>query len=172
MSLSELVSSVAQPLLDLLPRISHRPASNEWGVYDCWFRGQGTFRGPYLHIPAITHIEYWAACEVPIDCGLQTLTTADGKNVAINVTAILKPSNPIELRKHCDLERWEEWAAMQIRGEVCDVVTGHNWEHLQDSSQELIETGVWSDFSEAGCWLQVLNVEDLTECFPLRTMSS
>ena len=60
MSLSELISSVAQPLLDLLPQVHARPASNEWGVKDSLWGKPRTFRGPLLHIPAITHVDYSA----------------------------------------------------------------------------------------------------------------
>ena len=56
------------------------------------------FTKPILHMPVTTHVEYWPKCEVPIDTGLQTLTTVDNKTVSVNATLIIKIKDPITLR--------------------------------------------------------------------------
>ena len=167
MSLSELISSVAQPLLDLLPQIHARPASNEIAVIDSLWGYPKTFRGPRLHIPALSHIEVYPASEIPIDTGLQSLTSVDGKTVAVNATTILKVRNPILLREIAGPE-WEEWASMKIRGIVCDVVTCHKWTQSLSQAAEFIEAESYEELWPCGLDVQVVVLEDASETIPLR----
>jgi len=167
MSLSELISSVAQPLLDLLPQVHARPASNEIGVVDSLWCHPKTFRGPLLHIPALTHVEVYPSCEIPIDTGLQSLTSVDGKTVAVNATTILKVRDPLLLRSVAGSE-WEEWAAMKIRGIVCEVITGHKWSQSLSQAAEFIEYDAYEELLPCGLAVQVVVLEDCTESIPLR----
>ena len=167
MSLSELISSVAQPLLDLLPQIHARPASNEIAVIDSLWSDPRTFRGPMLHIPALSHIEVYSASEIPIDTGLQSLTSVDGKTVAVNATTILRVRDPILLRTIAGTE-WEEWASMKIRGIVCDVVTCHKWTQSLAQAAEFIEAESYEELWPCGLNVQVVVLEDATETIPLR----
>ena len=171
MSLSELISSVAQPLLDLLPQVHSRPASNEWGVRDSLWGKPKTFRGPLLHIPAITHVEIYNSTEFTIDTGLQSLTTADGKTVAVNATAIVKVSDPLLLRTVTSYDGWAEWAAMNIRACVQDTVTGHGWEYTLRRGAEFIEEDSYNPLLSAGIELIQLVLEDATESIPIRLLS-
>ena len=167
MSLSELISSVAQPLLDLLPQVHARPASNEWGVKDSLWGKPRTFRGPLLHVPAITHVEIYPSHEVPIDTGLQTLTSFCGKTVAVNATTILRVFDPILLRSVAGIE-WQEYASMRIRGIVCEVVTGHKWSQSLNQAAEFIEFDSAADLHEVGIEVQQVVLEDCSETFPVR----
>ena len=167
MSLSELISSVAQPLLDLLPQVHARPASNEIAIIDSLWSYPKTFRGPRLHIPALSHIEVYPASEVPIDTGLQSLTSVDGKTVAVNATTILKVRSPLLLREIAGPE-WEEWASMKIRGIVCDVVTCHKWNQSLSQAAEFIEAESYEELWPVGLDVQVVVLEDATECLPVR----
>ena len=167
MSLSELISSVAQPLLDLIPQIHARPASNEIAVIDSLWSGPKTFRGPRLHIPALSHIEVYSASEIPIDTGLQSLTSVDGKTVAVNATTILKVRDPLLLRDVAGAE-WEEWASMKIRGIVCDVITQHRWTHSLSQAAEFIEAESYEELWPCGLNVQVVVLEDSTEILPIR----
>ena len=167
MSLSELISSVAQPLLDLIPQIHARPASNEIAVIDSLWSDPKTFRGPRLHIPALSHIELYPTSEIPIDTGLQSLTSVDGKTVAVNATTILKVRNPILLREIAGAE-WEEWSSMKIRGIVCDVITCHTWTHCLSQAAEFIEAESYEELWPCGLDVQVVVLEDATETIPLR----
>ena len=171
MSLSELISSAVQPILDLMPQVHARPASNQWAVADSWLKGVSIFTGPYVHIPATTHIEIYPKCEIPIDTGLQTLTTADGKTVAINATAIVKIVDPIHMRGSVSEESWEEWLAMRVRGCVQEVVTGHNWAYVLDKGESFIEELAYGELYTFGIELERLVLEDICETFSLRLMN-
>ena len=171
MSLSELISGALQPVLDLLPQVHARPASNEWGVADSWLGGVRTFSGPYLHIPATTHVEIYPKAEVPVDTGLQTLTTADRKTVAVNATAIVRITDPVYLRASVGVEEWETWVAMRIRGCVQEVVTGHNWAYTLDKGECFIEELAYSELYAFGVEVERLVLEDVTECIPLRLLN-
>lgn len=167
MSLSELISSVAQPLLDLLPQVHSRPASNEWGVRDSLWGKPKTFRGPLLHIPAITHVEIYPQHEVPIDTGLQTLTSFCGKTVAVNATTILKVVDPILLRSVAGIE-WQEYASMRIRGIVCEIISDHKWAQSLNQAAEFIEFDSAADLHEVGIEVQQVVLEDCSETFSVR----
>ena len=167
MSLSELVSGILQPVFDLMPQVHARPASNEWGVADSWLGGVRTFSGPLLHVPATTHVEIYPRCEVPIDTGLQTLTTADSKTVAVNATTILSVSDPILLRSIAGSE-WQEYASMRIRGIVCEIIAGHKWSQSIHQAAEFIAFDASSELLECGIEVHQVVLEDASETIPLR----
>ncbi len=171
MSLSELFSGVLQPLFDLLPQIHARPASNEWGVADPWIGEPRMFTGPYIHIPASTHIEIYTKTEFTIDTGLQSLTTADGKTVSVNATAIIRVVDPLLLRTVSNYHGWAEWCAMHIRACVQDVITGHKWTQSVNQAAEFIEEDSYHPLASAGVELIQLVLEDATECIPIRLLS-
>lgn len=171
MSLPELITSVLQPIFDLFPRLSHRPASNEFGVCDSWLKGVSQFTSPLFHIPVTTHAEYWPACEIPIDTGLQTLTTADRKTVSVNATCIIKIEDPIVLRSVCEFEGYQEWIAMKVRGIVQDVICGHNWSDSLERASEFIEEESANQLMYAGIEVLQLVLEDATEVIPIRMLN-
>ena len=167
MNLLDLLSTFLEPLLDLFPRIARRPASNEWMVVDRWFKGVRIRTSPVLHIPFVTHVEYLPKHEIPIDCGLQRVTSADGKNIAVNATALICISDPVVCRDRAG-EEYEETISLIIRSVVCDLVSGHNWSHIQDMitenhGYEEIE----SQISHFGIDLITFRIEDLQEVFPI-----
>lgn len=171
MSLSELISGVLQPLFDLMPQVHARPASNEFGVIDSVWSDPKTFRGPKLFVPALSHIEIYNSTEFTIDTGLQSLTTADGKTVAVNATAIVKVFDPLLLRSVSSYEGWAEWAAMNIRACVQDTVSGHGWEYTLRRGSEFIEEDAYHPLNAAGIELLQLVLEDATESIPIRLLS-
>jgi len=128
-------------LLDLFPRIARRPASNEWMVVDRWFKGVRIRTSPVLHIPFVTHVEYLPKHEIPIDCGLQRVTSADGKNIAVNATALIYISDPV----------------------VCRDRAGEEYEETISLGYEEIE----SQLSHFGIDLITFRIEDLQEVFPV-----
>ncbi len=170
MSLLDLFGAFLEPLLALVPRLSHRPPSNEWMVVDSLLKGPRASRWPILHIPAITPVDYLPKHEIPIDCGLQRVTTADGVCVAVNATARVEIWCPIICRDR-SAEDWAEAAAMIIRGQVCETATSHNWSHLQDLWLEGEGTAeIDNDLQEIGMNLSVFRVEDAQEVIPLSIM--
>ena len=171
MGLSEVVASLLQPLFDLIPQIHHRPASNEWGVVDSWMREPRLFEGPCLHIPALSHVEVYPKTEYTIDTGLQSLTTANGKTVAVNATAIVKIVDPLLLRSVTNVDGWAEWAAMNIRSCVQDTVSGHGWDYTLRRGAEFIEEDSYHPLACAGIELLQLVLEDATESIPIRLLS-
>lgn len=171
MTIGELLSQVLQPIFDLLPQVARRPLSNEQGVRDA-LGSVRRFWWPQLHIPAVTHIEYWPKHIVSIDLGLQTLTTADGKSIAVNATAMVRVGDPIALREFASAETWEETVAMLVRGSLSDIVMGHNLSDVIDRGEELLESEVWEDLYTWGVTIRSVVLEDLTECWPIRVMGN
>lgn len=167
MSLFELFSSFLQPLFDLVPRLARRPQSNEQLVIDSWWTGPRTSVLPVLHCPALTPVQYFPKCEVPIDCGLQRMTTADDSPVALNATCRIKVVDPILCRDRVG-EEWEEAAAMVIRSIVCELVNGHNLSHLYSL---FADNAGWDDANDEltylGCELTFLCVEDFQQIIPI-----
>ena len=172
MSLSELISGILQPVFDLLPRVATRPAANEYGVVDRWWGGVKVFTSPLLYVPVLTHVEYWPKCQVPVDQGLQTLTTACGKTVGVNATTIVKITDPVVLRVYASIDDWEVWASMKIRGIVQEVVTAHNWGQSIDTAADFIEIDAYSDLLECGLEVQQVVLEDSCEVLPLRLLGN
>ena len=167
MSLSEVIASIVEPLFSLFPQVHARPASNEYAVIDSLWDDPKEFRGPRLYIPALSHIEVYPAHEVTLDTGLQTLTSHDGKTVAVNATTILKVYDPILLRSFAGVD-WQEYCSMRIRGIVCEIITGHKWRQSLNQAAEFIEFDSAADLSEVGVEVQQVLLEDASECLPLR----
>jgi len=168
MSISELISGILQPFFDLFPRIEQRPAEYEWLVVETWWGGAKSRRSPVLHVPAITHVERYPRSEYPIDAGFQSLVTADGTAVTANATAIVFVDDPILLRTQVSYHNWEEWVAMLVRGAVKDVLSCHNFAHLQDDAEALIEDFLCGRLSQAGIFIEQLVLEDFTPTRPFR----
>jgi hypothetical protein len=167
MNLLDLLSSFLEPFLDLCPRIARRPQSNEWMVVDRWFGGVVIRSTPVFHIPAITHVEYLPAYEIPIDCGLQRVTSADSKNIAVNATALVTISDPVLCRDRAG-ESYEETISLIIRSVVCDIVAGHNWGHIQDMMTDHYGYDeIENLLSRFGVDLVTFRIEDLQEVFPI-----
>ena len=169
MSLLDLLSSFLQPIFDLVPRIARRPTSYEWMVVDSWIKGVRLSESPRLHCPAVTHIEYMPACEIPIDCGIQRITTADNISVIVNATCRITIEDPILCRDKVS-EEWEEASAMIARSHVCDFVSGHNWSHLPNLSIDKVGIEqIEEDLAEMGIAISVFKVEDLQQVIPIGT---
>ena len=170
MSLFDLISGLLEPFFDLVPRIAHRPQSNEWMVVDRMFGHVKVIARPRLYIPALTHVEYLPKQEIPIDCGLQRVTTADDEPVAVNATAIIKITDPVLCRDKA-AEGYEEVTSLLIRGVVCDLIGGHNWSYLgQLISEGSYFNEVYSELEYYGIELVSLQVEDLQVVIPLSVL--
>jgi len=167
MSLFDLISGLLEPFFALVPRIAHRPQTNEWLVVDRWFGHTKQTVNPVVYIPALTHVEYLPKNEIPIDCGLQRVTTADDLSVAVNATAVIRIIDPVLCREKA-AEGYEELSSIYIRGVVCDLISGHNWSYLG----ELLEKDRYFDEIHAeldyyGIELVAFQVEDLQQVIPL-----
>ena len=171
MSLSELISGVLEPVFDLLPRFGRRPTTNEFGLRDSWFFGVKVFKGPLLHIPIMTQVEYYSRVQYPLDTGLQSLTTVCGKSVTVNATAIITVTDPIVLRNTVDVDEWEPLVSMKIRSVVREVVSEYNWSHLMEAAREILESELWGELEILGIELNQVVLEDATEAFPVRLLS-
>ncbi len=170
MSIFELLSNFLEPFLELIPRLAKRPAANEWMVVDSIF---GVRRGtlPVIYVPSLTHIDYFPRHSLPIDCGLQRATTADGVPIAINATAVIRISDPVLCREVVG-DSYEEAASMAIRHVVCSMAMEHNLTHVAElwidgaGEDEMAEST--EDF---GVELVVFRVEDLQQIIPLSLLS-
>jgi len=166
MSIFELLASLLEPFFDLVPRLAHRPQSNEVMVVDGLF-GVRTRKRARVFIPAFCHINYYPTSSQPVDCGLQRLTTADGVSVAVNATAVYTIGDPVLMRSVFG-DDYHELVAMSLRSYVCEYVSGHNFTYL---GEVLDSDGIWNEsaaeLSESGIDLVAFMVEDLQEIIPL-----
>ena len=71
-----------------------------------------------LHIPAITHVEYFPSHEVPIDIGVQKLMDGACRPVLINCTARVCIADAVLCRESVGAEDWQEAAAQVIRARI------------------------------------------------------
>ena len=172
MSLSEIVSSVVQPLADLVPRLSRRPATNEIGVSDSWLFGVKEFECPLLYLPVMTQVEYYPKANHPIDTGLQSLTSADNLSVAVNATVIVKVIDAILLRSKVDHEDWESYAAQLVRACVQDVVCGSNWSQILSDGSEFVLEDAYDALYASGVEVCTVVLEDATQAIPIRMLSA
>lgn len=136
----DLLHEFLQPLLDFVPRVSRRPQSNEFCVVDGVFSVRTT-RSPQLHAPVITHIEYYPACEIPLDLEIQTLSTGTSVEITINATASVVVEDPIALRAVAGSESYLGVAAITIRSEIADIVQNVSISELH----EMIATGQFAE---------------------------
>ena len=167
MSLLDLFATFLQPIFDLVPRVARRPASNEWMIVDGLIRGVRIGYRPLLHCPAVCHVVYFPSCEIPIDCGIQRVTTADGCSIVINATCRIIIADPILARDKVD-EQYEEAAAMIARSHICDLASGHNFSHVIELVQESVCTeAISDDLAEMGMELIAFKVEDLQRVIPI-----
>lgn len=170
MSLFDLLANLVEPFFDLIPRLAHRPASNESLLVDPWWGQVRLSSQPWVYIPALTHVEYFPTYELPLDCGVQRLTSADGKSVAVNATASYLILNPITCRDSFG-DGYDQLVALCIRGYVCEYVSGHNFDYL---TEILDSNKIWNEISlelaDAGIKLVDFRVEDLQEVFPLSVL--
>jgi len=170
-ALSELLASALEPIFDLMPRVSPRPQGNEHLVVDGPIMGIRLSRMPVLHVPALTHTSYLPATQVPVDLGLQSLMTADGKQVTVNGTAIISICDPCRLYRVAG-EDWIELAAQLVRGDLQGVVSGHNLSDSVERGRDLIYCDAGSSLFEIGIELIDIVLEDFTTSLPLRILSN
>ena len=170
MTFAELLSSLLQPILDLIPRIAPRPKTTEWCLVDRWLGCVKMTDNPVVFIPTVTHVEYYPLLAHPIDVGLQSLTTADGISVCVNATVIILINDPCLLRSVVDYDSWEELVSMRVRWIVTNVVTGHNWSMTRDTGDDICFEEVEEDLLEIGIDLKRLVFEDLTVARPIRLL--
>ena len=172
MNLFELISSLLEPFFALVPRITHRPQTNEWLVIDRWFGHVRQAVQPQIYIPAVTHIEYIPKHEIPIDCGLQRVTSADDKPVAVNATAVIKIIDPVLCRDRA-AQGYEELCSLFIRGVVCDLISGHNWSYLQELlDRDECFNEIHEKLDYYGIELVSFQVEDMQQVIPLSILQS
>ena len=170
MSLFDLLANLVEPFFDLIPRLAHRPQSNEVMVIDSWHGRVRPSRAPRVFIPALNHIEYYPKHEIPTDCGIQRLTTVDGISVAVNATASYNIEDPVLLRDKFG-DNYEELTTLAIRGFVCEYVNDHNFTHLPEI---LCGNQIWNEIavelSYAGISLTDFRAEDIQEVIPLSVL--
>lgn len=163
MALLELLSEFLQPLLDLVPRMSHRPASNEFMVYDGPVNGVSVKRWPVVYFPIVSHVEYYPRNEHPIDCGIQKLTDHENEPVIVNATMRIKIDDPVQLRQKAGSETWEECIAMIARAAVCDAVWAHGTEGIHEEVAKVIR---W-ELATLGVDIAKFKIEDTQFVFPI-----
>ena len=171
MGISELVSSLLQPLFDLLPRISPRPASNEYAVVDSWMFGVKEFTGPRVFVPVFTHVEYYPMADYPVDTGLQRLTTSCEKTVCVNATAIVTVVDPIQLRDRTAHENWEHWCSMIIRKHVRECATNSTWDEFLEDGDSTVYIEASDELLCAGVNLVQIVLEASTVALPLTILT-
>lgn len=170
MTLAEIIADLIGSVADLVPRITPRPLANEWLVIDSPF-GVRVTRWPAVTVPAIAAAERYPACSVPVDPGPQTVTTADGHPVTVNVTFAVRIEDPVLLRETWSHEDWTSGIAIMVRRAVADAASGHNLTHLLDSHRFLIHESLDHELSYCGVRLESLVFDDFVKvrCYRLFT---
>lgn len=169
MALSELFAEFLSPFLALLPRVAHRPPTNQWMVVDRWFGSSRQSENPIVYCPSLTHVEYLPKHEVELDCGVQKVTTADWVPLGINATARVKIVDPVLLRYEAggmgegDEPAWESIACQICRAFTCSIVQGHNVSQVQDLLCEIDTLELEVDLTSIGLDLVAFKVEDLQQ---------
>ena len=163
MSLLDVLGSVLESFLDLIPRVCHRPAANEFLVIDSPYSVRET-RYPQLYVPALTHCEYYPAVSTPIDCGIQSAITADNQTISLSISAVVRIFDPLTLRSEVQSEDWEALLSLLIRRRVLEEAYGLNLGQFRDSAHQFIKSDLTDDLCEYGVDLESLTIEDLVVC--------
>lgn len=144
MSLSVIIAEVVSAITDLIPRVTARPASNQWLVLDSWYSKPRICYFPALYVPVLTHAEYYPKAGVFINPDVQTLTTADGVTCVVNTGAVVSVDDPILLRNYFAEEDWEEGISLIIRSRVAQHHCERMWDECTEQEDkleaELVET--------------------------------
>lgn len=171
-----LLSEFLQPWADLVPRLSHRPSSVEWCVWDSVTLGPRVTRWPVLHCPALSHIEYYPSTPFPIDLEVQTLKTADGHELTINASIMVTIDNPLLMRDSVGYDDHVSNISMEARSTIQDFVSGNNLLYglsRLDILEDLVYDALLSRTNE-GVILDRLCIEDAasTSAFRLYGVSA
>ena len=136
----ELLSGFLQPILDFVPRVSHRPAANEHCVVD-GVLGVRETRRPQLHAPILTHVEYFPVNPVAVDLEIQTVATTDDRELTLNATAAIVIDDPITMRLKCGSDSYIGIAAIAMRAEISRIAVSVTEEEFRDmvASDELMQ---------------------------------
>ena len=169
MALSELIAEFLSPFLELLPRVAHRPQSNQWMVIDPLIYPPRESVRPQLYIPTLTHIEYLPKHEVEIDCGVQKVSTADWIPLGINATARVRIADPVQVRHEIggagdgEEEAWTTIVSQICRAFTCSIVQGHNLGQVQDMLTDIDTAELETDLYYLGVELVAFRVEDIQQ---------
>ena len=168
--LFDVIGAVLESFFDLIPRVCHRPAANEYLVVDTPYGVKET-RYPQLYVPAISHCEYYPSVSTPIDCGIQSGITADNQSVSLSVSITVSIFDPLALRTHVQHEDWQAYVSLIVRKSVLRELYGLNLDQFRDSAHQFIKSDVSSDLGEIGVELESLVIEDFISCRHFRFLT-
>ena len=160
MSLFDVLGQVLESVFDLIPRVCHRPAANEFLVVDTTFGVKET-RYAQFYVPALSHVEYYPAASHPIDCGIQSAITADNQTISLSISATVRIFDPLTLRSEVAADDWESLISLLIRRRVLEEAYGLNLGQFRDSAHQFIVSDLSTDLGEYGIELESLTIEDL-----------
>lgn len=166
MSLFEILGEAFKVLLDLVPRFAQRPASTEYMVVDGWLVGAAVYERPVLFVPVLDRVEYYPRTEMPVNSDVQSITSADGESVSVEVGFTFRIYDVLLCREMLG-QSYTEKAAMTVRACVRDVVSGHTFYHLASSDIDSrlhvdTEGEINEMFSDYGMVLDFLCIEEVT----------
>lgn len=159
MSLSVIIAEVVSAITDLIPRVTHRPASNQWLVLDRWYAKPRTCTFPAVFIPVLTHAEYYPKAGVFINPDVQTLTTSDGVCCVVNTGAVVSVYDPLALRQYFAEEDWEDGIGLIIRSRVAAHHCERLWSECTEQ-EDILEQGLVETLYLYGIDLVSFAVED------------
>ena len=173
MSIFDLAGEMLKVFFDLIPRFMSRPTCNYVLVVDRFLFGPQIIRWrPVLYVPILDYLEYWPLTEQSVNSEMQSLETADGESVTVDVGFSYKIRDHIELRQALG-DEYVTRLSMIVRGEVRELINGHNWTSLCDASWDSnihlrFEEDIAEQFEEYGVELTYLTLEDLTRTANVR----
>ena len=130
MSIFELFGDLVRIFTDLVPRFSSKPRTNEVLVVDRFIFGPEIIRSrPVIYVPILDIVEYWTTAEVSVNAEQQSLETACGQSVTVDVGFSFKIIDHILVRQELS-DDYLLRVTMIVRGLVKELVCGHTFNHL------------------------------------------
>ena len=173
MQIFDILGEIVRIFFDMVPRFCGRPPNNHVLVVDTFLFGSRIIRcRPVLHVPILDHAELWPTTEQSVNSEMQSLETADGESVTVDVGFSYKIRDHILLRQELG-DEYVTRLSMIVRGEVRELINGHNWSSLCDASWDSkihhrFEEDIAGQFDEYGVDLTYLTIEDLTKTANVR----
>lgn len=173
MSVFELVGEILKVFFDLIPRFMARPTCNYILVVDRFLFGPMTIRWrPVLYVPVLDYLEYWPLTEQSVNSEMQSLETACGESITVDVGFSYKIADHLLLRQELG-DEYVTRLSMIVRGSVREVVNGHTFSHLCESGwgtrlHDCLEEEIAEQFASYGVDLTYLTFEDLARSANVR----
>lgn len=156
-ALGEILAYILEPLANILPRATAKPAPTETLVVNDLLFGIQTVNRAVAYIPVTTEVASYSNAPVPLDLAAQSFMTFDGKAVYVNATAIYWITDPIQLHEALGAENYEEYISVRIRNAIRETIQDLTTEEVYTT---MIDVGD-VNLIEFGIHIEQVAIEDL-----------